>query len=49
MYCIYDVSVVSQYTLYLNKILFTLNSEDPDQLASEKPADQYPHCFRLEL
>ena len=23
------------------------NSEDPDQLASEKPADQDPHCFPL--
>ena len=20
---------------------------DPDQLASEKPADQYPHCFNF--
>ena len=26
LYCIYDVSVVSQCTLYLNKILFTLSS-----------------------
>ena len=26
LYCIYDVSVVSRCTLYLNKILFTLNS-----------------------
>ena len=25
LYCIYDVSVVSRCTLYLNKILFTLN------------------------
>ena len=24
LYCIYDVSVVSRFTLYLNKILFTL-------------------------
>ena len=24
LYCIYDVSVVSRCTLYLNKILFTL-------------------------
>ena len=23
------------------------NSVDPDQLASEKPADQDPHCFPL--
>ena len=23
------------------------NSVDPDQLASEKPADQGPHCFPL--
>ena len=22
-----------------------VNSADPDQLASEKPADQDPHCF----
>ena len=26
LYCIYDVSVVSRCTLYLNKILFTLSS-----------------------
>ena len=25
LYCIYDVSVVSRCTLYLNKILFTLS------------------------
>ena len=25
------------------------NSEGPDQLASEKPADQGPHCFPLRL
>ena len=25
LYCIYDVSVASRCTLYLNKILFTLN------------------------
>ena len=29
LYCIYDVSVVSRCTLYLNKILFTLN--DPQK------------------
>ena len=23
------------------------NSVDPDQLASQKPADQDPHCFQL--
>ena len=23
------------------------NSEDPDQLASEKPADLDPHCFPI--
>ena len=25
------------------------NSVDPDQLASEKPADQDPHCFVFNL
>ena len=31
LYCIYDVSVVSRCTLYLNKILFTLSTiPDPE-------------------
>ena len=30
LYCIYDVSVVSRCTLYLNKILFTLNKRAHD-------------------
>ena len=34
LYCIYDVSVVSRCTLYLNKILFTLSSTCPKILSN---------------
>ena len=36
LYCIYDVSVVSRCTLYLNKILFTL-----------KECEIYKHIFHF--
>ena len=30
----------------INPVIFCFeNSQDPDQLASQKPADQDPHCF----
>ena len=34
LYCIYDVSVVSRCTLYLNKILFTLNNTRRYQIST---------------
>ena len=41
--------VVSEINpIMLNRDMFCLeNSVDPDQLASEKPADQDLHCFLL--
>ena len=44
-------SKYAQHTLIFSKLHPDLshfeNSVDPDQLASQKPADQDPHCFSI--
>ena len=37
------------FTMLIQNIPCIENSVDPDQLASQKPADQDPHCFPLSL
>ena len=39
------MSNIKTYTMLNQDVTFFQNSVDPDQLASEKPADQDLHCF----